>query len=55
MLPARPKNTDTAVAFRTARLPKTAIARTYTRIAPFHDRMIREIRRIRVHPCAFAG
>lgn len=37
MLPAHEKPNDTASALRPARLPRAAVSRTYTRIAPFHD------------------
>ena len=37
MLPAHGKSNETTTVLRPARLPKAAVSRTYTRIAPFHD------------------
>ena len=37
MLPPNKKYTDSTPSVRAARLPKKAVSRTYTRIAPFHD------------------
>ncbi len=39
MLPEHEKPTEAAAALRRARLPKAAVPRTYTQIAPFHDGM----------------
>jgi len=39
MLPEHEKPTDAAAPLRRARLPKAAVPRTYTQIAPFHDGM----------------